>query len=215
MKLLLLSLSALSLYAQTLELFPFAGIMAGGKGGVFPVNVSTPKDATPDLTDLDNIGLNKSFAAGVAVSRRLSRYFDAEGTYSFQRSTAVGVGNNGENQGRVAGANLHYFQGDVLLYFNESGTRLRPYLLFGAGATVLSPRDTLHGTRAGFSGSFGGGIKWRGNGKWGIRAQFRYLPTKMYTKDNTFWCAQVSCFYVPNTAWLNQYEFAAGPVFRF
>jgi hypothetical protein len=83
--LLILTLFAPALYAQNLEVTPFAGISYGGS---VPVEFHPADPMRPDLPSPDWIALKRGAIFGVAAGYRFSRYFDGEVLWS-HRSTAA------------------------------------------------------------------------------------------------------------------------------
>lgn len=211
------------MFAQKFEVSPFAGVTTGGK---IPVDLQAADPANPDIPNTRWLGLGTGPNFGISAGYRFSRYFEGEARWSQQRTAGSARGEDGRGQGqRLSGTRVDQFHGNLLFHFREvQEAKIQPYLLFGAGVGRIAPTDTFQGTSTTFSFGVGGGIKAYFNRRIGLRAQFRYAPTKYDTGRSAVWCVQSgSCYTLPRNRddwatipnYWNQYEFSIGPIFRF
>ena len=115
--------------------------------------------------------------------------------------------------------NLHSNQylGDFLLHFNDRDSRLRPFVLFGAGATNLAPDRSGVNSITRFAWVFGGGVKYNLNKHLGIRLQAKWSPTYINTITEGIWCDPfwAGCWSKGDSVFLNEIDGTVGLTFRF
>jgi opacity protein-like surface antigen len=115
---------------------------------------------------------------------------------------------SGGNSGNLFTMSLLQLHGNLVYQFGAAGSRLRPFVFGGAGATFLSARDLQSEQK--FSIGFGGGVKyflWRDVA---FRGQVRYKPTFLNDEGSDFCDPFGFC-----QSTLRQFEFAGGVTFRF
>jgi hypothetical protein len=68
-----------------------------------------------------------------------------------------------------------------LVFSARTGSSVVPYMTGGAGALTIFSRDELDidHKQTYFTGNLGGGVKWfAGNGRWGLRGDYRFLAVR-------------------------------------
>lgn len=70
------------------------------------------------------------FGAGFVLGQDMGRYWGGEIRYTFQRNDAKLDGSGGKAE---FGAQAHLIHYDFLLHLSPSGSKMRPYISFGAG----------------------------------------------------------------------------------
>jgi hypothetical protein len=90
----------------------------------------------------------------------------------------------------------------------------------GLGATTYylsSPEQSRSMTR--FSFALGGGVKYRVNQLWGLRAEARWAPTVLKPVNSSFWCsvggAGAQCLIRFEAPLHHQVDLTGGVFFRF
>ena len=107
------------------------------------------------------------------------------------------------------------YLGDILYHFADRQTPLRPFFMFGLGATNLSPDNGASGITR-FAWSLGGGVKYNFSPRFGARLQGKWSPTYITTTSGGIWCDPVfGCWPVGNDHFLHEFDFTGGVTFRF
>jgi opacity protein-like surface antigen len=122
-----------------------------------------------------------NYGLGGAVEVRVNRFLGVEG----EVGGALGVTQDLD----VASGTSHVKSPDLLNYSGNlvvsaaTGGALRPYLTGGVGGLTLFDEPGLGvNDRATFlTGNIGGGVKWF-NGRWGLRADYRFIAVR--SKDD-------------------------------
>jgi hypothetical protein len=124
-----------------------------------------------------------------AVTGNVSRYFGIKGDYTFHRKTfndTFGTTNFSVRD------DLHTLVGGVEVKDNATETKIKPFAHALAGFAHASATDTgitgFTSSQTGFSAVFGGGLDFRINPRFDVRAiQFDYNPTRLGgTTQNNF-----------------------------
>jgi opacity protein-like surface antigen len=109
--------------------------------------------------------------------------------------------------------NLDQFHGNILLNLRDEEEKLRPFILFGLGATRSSGAGSSL-TR--FSFGLGAGVKYFFTQGMGVRLQARWAPTYLYSTSGGVWCNWWGfCWTLPRDNLLHQGDVSAGWIFRF
>jgi len=159
----------------------------------------------PDTLDINIAsGLTWGGTFGVDVTQQVQLEF----MYSRQESALELDG--GE---KLFDAAVTQYHGNVLVHFGDP-SRVRPYLIFGAGATQLSPDADLEGVTK-FSYTVGAGAKIPVNEHAGARVQFRLTPTYVSEEAALFCDIFGFCYVVGVADYAYQWELTGGVTFRF
>jgi hypothetical protein len=115
----------------------------------------------------------------------------------------------GEESGSLFSIDIAHLHGDVVYEFGESGNRVRPFVLGGAGATFFRARDIPGETK--MSVGVGGGARVFASPNIALRGQIRYRPIWLGDDEAGDFCDPFGfCQSV-----LRRFEVAAGVSFRF
>lgn len=97
--------------------------------------------------------------------------------------------------------------------------KVRPFFLFGLGATVFYPSDYKGASpdnEAYFSGKLGAGVKAAVSNNLGLKLQVNWTPTYITSTSAGYWCDPFwGCWTVGNAQYENQFGFTAGLNWRF
>ena len=118
---------------------------------------------------------------------------------------------------------INNYHGYYAYNFGGGGAAVRPYLLFGLGATQYGKvTATVAGTsrdiagESRFSGTGAFGVKVYPGENVGVRFEGRWTPTYITTSTTGWWCDPYwGCYLVGDSKYSHQFELAAGVSFRF
>ena len=158
----------------------------------------------PELTSLKIRG---GFTWGVLVSRSFTPHWSAEGSWSHQSSAL-------QLETRAGSADLFtmsvsQWHGNAVRQFGAAGSRLRPFLFAGLGATFLSAYNLETETKLSFG--LGAGVKYFAWNTVGLRGHIRYKPTLLNDDTAGRYCDPFGFC----QGALHQFELAAGAIVRF
>ena len=184
------------------EIQPFVGAKFGGS---VPVQVNVFQIGKIDFDSSIDYGLTAGFNATPNIG--------LEFMWERQPTHAVAVTNSGFDFGNKIPVNLDQYHGNVVFTFRAEKEKLRPFILFGMGATRAAGNRS---SETKFSFGIGGGAKYNFTDHMGVRLQARYTPTFVYSSASGVWCDWYGfCFVIPNNHYLQQFDLTAGWVFRF
>jgi hypothetical protein len=147
--------------------------------------------------------------------------FEVGFIFGRQSSVLLADGTNEREVGDLSISNYHGYFG---YNFGDPDSKLRPYLLFGAGATNYGSVDYttaggLNGSTQGnaqFSTTWGAGVKYYPAPSVGVRFGARWTPTYIKSDAAGWWCDPYwGCYLVGSAQYSNQFELGGGIVFRF
>ncbi len=200
-------------YAQHVDITPLIGARTGGS--IDLQEQGQPQQARARVTD----GLTFGVAAGY-------RFFDEEGCedcsviefrwmrenthLGFKESTPVPAPLTAA-LGRTGVTMDHYLADFTHEWVVDEAKPIRPFVVGTVGAARLSTPASAS-TR--FTFGLGAGVKIFPQRHWGVRLQVEYLPILMHADPQHVVCA-ATCVVALGGGLMNQFEFTAGPVFRF
>ncbi len=191
-------------WAQRVEVTPFVGYKVGG---------DVPVEPERNDIDVKTIRFDDSVSAGVTVGFNVTEHFGLEFLWNRQPTKATGLLSGGGVFPTKADVDLDQYHGNFVYNFRDGDSKLRPFLLFGLGATRAAASDSSE-TR--FSFGVGGGAKYFFHPNMGLRLQARWTPTYLYSTAGGVWCDWWGwCWVMPNDHYMNQGDFTAGWIFRF
>jgi opacity protein-like surface antigen len=158
----------------------------------------------PELSELNIAG---GFTWGIQGARLFGPRWGAEVLWT-QQGSALTVGTEAGSTDLFT-MTIRQLHGDVVYYFGAVDARLRPFVFGGLGATFFSADDLDSETK--FSFALGAGVKYFRWESIGLRAHFRYKPTRLNDEDAADFCDPFG--FCQGT--LSQIEFAGGAVLRF
>ena len=200
-------------YAQHFDVTPLIGVRAGGSVEV------QEEDQPPQARARLGAGLTYGVAAGI-------RFRDEQGCDDcsviefrwMRQNTNLGLVASppvatplAVSFGRTSVTLDHYLSDYTYEWNLEDAQTIRPFVLASLGAARLST-PASDSTR--FSFGLGAGVKIFPRPHWGFRLQVEYLPMLMHSGVQQVVCS-AGCVVALGGGLLNQFEFTAGPVFRF
>src|ERR1700745_2408668 len=186
-------------------------------------------EVTPFIGGQINTGLDLSTARynrldvqngrnyGVSVGYLIGKYAGIEFTWSHNQADTLAQSAGGGADQKVFGLSTNQYLGDFVVHFKERESRLRPFVLFGAGATNLAPNRSHVNSITRFAWVFGGGVKYSFSKHIGVRLQAKWSPTYINTTTEGVWCDPFwfGCWAKGDSVFLKELDGTAGLTFRF
>ncbi|MGE0814720.1 MAG: outer membrane beta-barrel protein [Vicinamibacterales bacterium] len=127
---------------------------------------------------------NYDLGGGLALNVNRFVGVEAEVTGALGISQSLDV--NGVGTGDARTPHLLNYSGNLLLH--APGRSVVPYVTGGIGGQSLFERASLgvHDTETFLTGNVGGGLKWYA-GRWGLRADYRFIAVRGKDDATDFW----------------------------
>jgi len=193
-----------------LEFSPFAGysLSDGFETGTITVGTTAYK----------GISFEDGLSFGASLGYYVNPVTEIEFMWSRQQSKLQGDLVNGGKKDFMDVAIDNYHVNFVYNMYNDRH-KMRPFFLFGLGATVFYPGDyqgASPGNESYFSGKLGAGLKYAMNKSMGVRLQMNWTPTYITSTNGGYWCDPYwGCWTVGDAQYENQFGFTAGLNWRF
>ncbi len=154
---------------------------------------------------------------GVSAGYQIGKFTSVEFTWNHNQADAVAQSNSGGADRKVFSLNTNQYLGDFLVHFKDSESRLRPFVLLGAGATNLAPDRNHIDSITRFAWALGGGVKYNFSKHLGVRLQAKWSPMYITTATTGIWCDPfwAGCWAKGDSIFLQQFDTTAGLTFRF
>ena len=212
----LVSLAAAPAFAQQAK--AEVGVFAGW---VFSDGVSGDNYKAPDGNIYNRVDPKDSFGWGFDVGVFATPNVEV-GFIFAQQPTKLTV--SGTSTKEVGDMTTNTYHGYVAYNWGDGDAKVRPYFLFGLGATDFS--DTAYTSATGaaktvpgvsrFTSTWGVGAKMYGNGRVGARVGMRWTPTYIKSDASGYWCDPYwGCYITGNAQYSNQFDFNGGITLRF
>jgi len=198
-------LAAPTAWAQRgIEVTPFIGGQINGG-----LDLST---ALYNRIDVQN-GLNY----GVSVGYLIGTNAGVEFMWNHNQAAALAQPTGGGADRKVFGLNTNQYLGDFVVHFKDRQNRLRPFALFGAGATNLAPDRSHVNSITRFAWVFGGGVKYNFSKHLGVRLQAKWSPTYINTITQGVWCDPfwAGCWAKGDSVFVHEFDGTMGLTLRF
>ncbi|HEY2118188.1 MAG TPA: outer membrane beta-barrel protein [Candidatus Acidoferrum sp.] len=198
-------LAAPTAWAQKgIEVTPFFGGQINGG-----VDLST---ARYNRIEVQN-GLNY----GVSASYAINKYTAVEFMWNHNKADTLAQPTGGGADLKVFSLTSNQYLGDVVVHFKDPESRLRPFVLLGAGATNLAPDRSQVNSITRFAWVFGGGVKYDLSKHLGVRLQAKWSPTYINTVTTGVWCDPfwAGCWAKGDSVFLNEIDGTVGLTLRF
>jgi opacity protein-like surface antigen len=169
--------------------------------------------ATGHYTRLDvQNGLNFGVSAGYLIGTHAGIEF----MWNHNQADSLAQ-SSGNPDLKIFNLHTNQYLGDFVLHFKDRDSRLRPFVLFGAGATNLAPDRSGVNSITRFAWVFGGGLKYNFNKHLAVRLQAKWSPTYINTTTEGIWCDPfwAGCWAKGDSVFLNEIDGTAGLTFRF
>jgi opacity protein-like surface antigen len=213
--LLILSMSAAAAQAQDKrwELIPFVGFTASS-------GVDIRSQDIGDGRFVNYLAPKSGFSYGGLVNFMLGENFSVGFLFNQQRSNLEGIDTSAQKI-KFTDMSVNNYHGVFTYNWGDEDSEIRPYILFGLGATQYRPAD-IQGTsvdsRTRFSPTLGGGVKFFPSEFVGFQAGARWTSTYIRSDPGGVWCSPYwpwSCWVLSNDHFSHQGEFSGGVIFRF
>jgi OprF membrane domain len=156
---------------------------------------------------------------GLGIGLMLSEQTEAGFMWNHQGSKLVAGGALGTPDREIGNMSINNYHGYLSYNFGESGTKIRPFVYGGLGATSFGNVDFGMGTIGGntqFSTTWGTGVKYFVSPKIGIRAGASWTPVYIKSDASGYWCDPYwGCYLVGDAQYSNQFHLTGGVTFRF
>lgn len=169
----------------------------------------------------DTVDVKDSFSWGFGVGVNATDNVEV-GFLFGQQMTTLAV--EGTRQRDIGDMTINTYHPYVAFNAGEADSTVRPYFLFGLGATNYgsvaftsasgAARETAGETQ--FSTTWGAGVKLFPSPNVGVRIGAAWTPTYIKTDSAGYWCDPYwGCYVVGDAQYSNQFQFNGGIVFRF
>jgi len=187
-----------------IEVTPFIGGQINGG-----VDLSTALFKRIDVRNGLNYGVSGSYLIGT--------YTGVEFMWNHNQADTLAQPVSGGADLKVFSLNSNQYLGDFLIHFKNRESRLRPFLLFGAGATNLAPNRSHVNSITRFAWVFGGGVKYNFSKHFGLRLQAKWSPAYINTMTAGVWCDPfwAGCWEKGDSVFLKEFDGTAGLTLRF
>jgi outer membrane protein W len=206
--------TATSAYAQRVE----ASIILGW---TFSDGVTGDAVLAGDGNLYDAIDVKDSVSWGFGVGFNATENVEVGFLFGQQLSTLAVEGTATQELGDLKVNTYHpYFAYN----FGEADAQVRPYVLFGLGATnygkvsYATPGGRVGetGSETQFSTTIGAGVKAFPSPKVGFRVGVQWTPTYIKSDAAGWWCDPYwGCYLASSAQYSNQFQFNGGVTFRF
>jgi len=169
----------------------------------------------------DRVDPKDSFKWGFMVGFNATPNVEVGFQYGRQPTTLEASGTTDREIGDLSVTTYHGYVG---YNFLEADSKVRPYVLFGMGATSFSSVDfttlggdarTINGETQ-FSTTIAFGAKFFATPNFGARFGLQWVPTYIKTDAGGWWCDPwFGCYIVGNSQYSSQWDLSGGVVFRF
>jgi opacity protein-like surface antigen len=202
-----------------------AAAPAAAQPGRFELGVSAgytlSEGVEVDSGIIDEVDPESGFSYGVNFGGFLNRFLEIGFLMSQEQSKLLlegGILNDLED----IDLKVNNYHGYVSYHFGYSNAPLRPFMLFGMGATHYLTGDSPLGNEIDdetqFSTTWGGGVKYYppSMNYLGLRFMGRWTPTYITTDAEGAWCDPYwGCTTYGDVEYSHQFEWSGGAVFRF
>jgi hypothetical protein len=168
----------------------------------------------PETTPYTKVDVLSTPSYGVSFGYNFGPVLEGEIQYSYARPTAIALARDPQQPSPSFDLGVHQFQFISQVNFAPPRAKTRVYLGVGVGFTLLNGRPTIDDTlQPSFSVSLG--VKFYLAKTFGLRFEFRYAPSFLYTTgDGWDICLEDVCW---NTGdrYLQQLDVRGGATLRF
>lgn len=183
------------------------------------VSATTPVIAGGQI--FDRVDPKDSFSWGAQVGIPVNENVELGFLFGSQMSQLVA---GGTSEFEIGDFMVNTYHGYFGYNFGPGDAKVRPYFLFGLGATNYGGTDYTgpngrSGTLASFtqfSTTWGAGVKGYGSGHVGYRAGASWTPTYIKSDSVGWWCDPYwGCYVVGDPQYSNQFSLTGGVLFKF
>jgi opacity protein-like surface antigen len=163
------------------------------------------------------IEVHNGAAYGLAAGYALGDRYSLEFNWAYNKADAVGQPSAGGSDVKLFILDTNQYFGNFLVHLANREKRVRPFFLFGLGATNLSPAVTGINSATRFAFALGGGAKYNFSRRFGLRFQAKWSPTYITSTSDGYWCDALfgGCWAVSNSHYLHELDGTVGLTLRF
>jgi opacity protein-like surface antigen len=187
----------------------------------------TASQPRPILGNVYNsLDITSGSALGFTIGAFVTPHVELEFLYHRQ-SSSLEISDPAPSR-KLASQDVENYHGNVVYNWGESGGAVRPFALFGLGATHYLPGDydssipnsaalSKIATVTKFSTTLGGGVKFYPSTNVGFKGTIRWTPTYIKSDSGGVWCDPFypTCWVLADPDYSNQLEFSGGITLRF
>ncbi len=164
----------------------------------------------------NNIDVQNGLNFGVSAGYLMGTHAGIEFMWNHNQAGAKAQ-SSGNPELKIFNLRSNQYLGDFVLHFKDRDSRLRPFVLFGAGVNNLAPDRSGVNSITRFAWVFGGGVKYNFSKRFGLRLQAKWSPTYINTTTDGIWCDPFwgGCWAKGDSVFLNEIDATAGLTFRF
>ena len=189
-------------------------------GWTFSDGVSGDPFIAPNLQVYDRLDPKDAFSWGFNVGIPVSPNVEVGFLFGQQMSTLVA---DGTAETEVGDMSVNTYHGYFAYNFLAADSSVRPYLMFGLGATQYGsvPYVGVRGSGeidgfTNFSTTWGAGVKGYGSEHVGFKAGLQWTPTYIKSDAAGWWCDPYwGCYVIGDAQYSNQWTFNGGLLLRF
>ncbi len=170
---------------------------------------------------IDHVDVGSSISYGGAINYWVDNQTQVGFQFGLQDSS---LGVKGSVNREVTGMNVYSYHGTVTQHAGSSNADVRPFFMFGLGATQYKPSDVMGFSFDGevqFSGTLGVGVKAYMNERVGFVFSGRWTPTYIKSDVGGVYCSPYwspwypgGCAVMPDPDYSNQFELSGGIIYR-
>jgi opacity protein-like surface antigen len=154
---------------------------------------------------------------GVTFGYLYGEHLGLEFQWNHMQADTTAQSNIGNQSIKVFSLNQNQYMGNFVFHLTPRDSKLRPFALFGLGASSLSPdRDGVEGATR-FAFAIGAGAKYNISKHFGLRGQLKYSPTYISSTADGYWCDPFwgGCWVTGDNHYLHEFDMTGGITLRF
>jgi opacity protein-like surface antigen len=199
-------LTSASAFAQNVEITGYVGGQLNGGLDNFQTAL------------FDRLEVENSTNYGVSLGYLLGDHAGVEFQWNRTQSDTLAEPFGGGGDVKLFSLNQNQYMGNFLFHATSREQQIRPYLMFGLGATNFGPDRSGVDSATKFAWAIGGGAKYNIGKHFGLRGQLRYAPTYITTTSTGgYWCDPFwgGCWVAGESHYLHSMDLTGGITFRF
>ena len=195
--------------------------ISGLVGWTFSDGVTGSPYRAPDGNTYDGVDLKNSMNWGLMFGVMANPYCEVGFTFNQQMSALRLEGMKTLELGDMAINSYHVYGA---INFRDPESKIRPYILGGAGATSYSRVSYTNaagaagsiGSATRFSTTWGAGVKFYPSSRLGFRLGMSWTPTWKRSAPGGWWCDPYwGCYTTSHAQYADQIDLSGGVIIRF
>jgi len=170
---------------------------------------------------IDKVDVGSGISYGAGIDFWVNDQAQVGFQFGLQDSS---LGATGSSSIEVTGMNVYSYHGTATFHGGSSRSAVRPFMMFGLGATQYQPSDLLgvsFDSEVRFSGTLGGGVKAYMDERLGFSFTARWTPTYIKSDAAGVYCSPYwtpwyggGCAVLQDPDYSNQFRLSAGIIYR-